>query len=440
MSKTWIIIKREYGSRVRKKSFILSTLLMPVLFIGLIAAITVITIKSIKEEKIAVIDGGGILKSSLENSKSVIYDFTTGTDTSNFVKKGYSAVLFAPNTGINQTPNFKIVTGRSLSSFADDRIRKDINRALENNMISQELKVDPKRIDSIKNRAETVTINTTKRGEDGNMQESNLGVARAIGYATGFLIYITLFIYGVMVMRGVMEEKTSRIAEVIISSVKPFQLMLGKIIGIGAVGLTQFIMWIILIGILSAVAGSLIPPEVMTQVQQSQQGMPGSTEQGSQAIRTLASAQNTLSSINWPLVVGCFLFYFLGGYLFYASLFAAVGSTVNEDAQDAQSLSLPITLPIILAIFIMMNAINDPGSSLATWSSLIPFFSPIVMMARIPFGVPDTVPYWQLFLSMALLIGGFLFTTWLSAKIYRTGILSYGKKPSWKQMIRWIGR
>ncbi|HVG12188.1 MAG TPA: ABC transporter permease [Flavisolibacter sp.] len=440
MNKTWIIIKREYGSRVRKKTFILSTLLTPILFAGVIAAIAIITIKSIREEKIAVVDSNGLLKSNLEDSKSVKYDFTPGVDTSNFVQKGYSAILLAPKAGINQTENFKIITEKSLSRFADDRIRRDINRALENNMISQELKVDPKRIDSIKNRAETISISTTKRGDDGNMKESNLGVASAIGYVTAFLIYITLFIYGVMVMRGVMEEKTSRIAEVIVSSVKPFQLMLGKIIGIGAVGLTQFLIWIVLITVLSAVASSLIPPEVLLQVQQSQQGMPGQSEQGSEALRTLASAQNTLSSINWPLVIGCFLFYFLGGYLFYAALFAAVGSAVNEDSQDAQSLSLPITLPIILAIFIMMNAINDPGSSLATWSSIIPFFSPIVMMARVPFGVPDTVPYWQLALSMILLVAGFLFTTWLSAKIYRTGILSYGKKPTWKQMIKWIGR
>ncbi|HZI01738.1 MAG TPA: ABC transporter permease, partial [Flavisolibacter sp.] len=151
-------------------------------------------------------------------------------------------------------------------------------------------------------------------------------------------------------------------------------------------------------------------------------------------------AQKSLSTINWPLVIGCFIFYFIGGYLFYAALFAAVGSAVNEDPQDAQSLMFPITMPIVLAIVIMINAINDPGGSLATWSSMVPFFSPIVMMARVPFGVPDTVPYWQLILSMLLLIAGFLFTTWLSAKIYRTGILLYGKKPTFKEMAKWIVR
>ena len=241
-------------------------------------------------------------------------------------------------------------------------------------------------------------------------------------------------------MRGVMEEKTNRIAEVMISSVKPFQLMLGKIIGIGAVGLTQFLMWILLIGIFTAVASSFIPSEVMEQVKSAQDTIPGSSQQSSEAIQNLAKGQAILSSVNWPMVIGCFIFYFLGGFLFYAALFAAVGSTVNEDAQDAQSLTFPITLPIILAIIIMINSINDPISPLATWSSIIPFFSPIVMMSRIPFGVPDTVPYWQLGLSMALLIIGFLFTTWLSARIYRTGILLYGKKPSLKEMIKWIRR
>ncbi|MBD0332837.1 MAG: ABC transporter permease, partial [Chitinophagaceae bacterium] len=264
--------------------------------------------------------------------------------------------------------------------------------------------------------------------------------ASSVGYITAFLIYITLFIYGVMVMRGVMEEKTSRIAEVIVSSVKPFQLMMGKIIGIGAVGLTQFLIWIVLISIISSVFTSLIPSDVMQQVQQAQHQVPGSVQQNSEAMQAFAGAQAALTSINWGLVIICFIFYFLGGYLFYAALFAAVGSAVNEDAQDAQSLTFPITLPIIFAILIMVNAINDPGGSLATWSSIVPFFSPIVMMSRIPFGVPDTVSYLQLASSMILLVIGFLFTTWLSAKIYRTGILLYGKKPSWKEMIKWLRR
>jgi len=439
MNKTWLIIKREYLTRVRKKTFLLTTILTPLLFAGIFGVVIYMTVKSITHEKIAVVDPDGYLKSNLEDSKTVSYQFITDVDTGNFVAKGYSAVLYAPNTGINQTPNFRLITQKSLNRVANSRIEKDISRALENNMISQELKVDPKMIDSIKSRAKEITLETTKKGENG-LQRSSFDVASGIGYFISFLIYITLFIYGAMVMRGVMEEKTNRIAEVIVSSVRPFQLMLGKILGIGAVGLTQFLIWIILMGVLSTLITSLIPADVMQQAQQMSDQIPGQSQQGSEAMRNLALAQKSLSTINWPLVIGCFIFYFIGGYLFYAALFAAVGSAVNEDPQDAQSLMFPITLPIVLAIIIMINAINDPSGSLATWSSIVPFFSPILMMARVPFGVPDTVPYWQLILSMVLLIGGFLFTTWLSAKIYRTGILLYGKKATWKEMVKWIAR
>jgi ABC-2 type transport system permease protein len=391
----------------------------------MITAVTYITIKNIRNEKVVVVDTEGILKSNLKNSQSVSYEFRNDVDTSNFKRKGFTAILLAPRSGINQTDNFKLISEKSLNRMTNERIDKDISRALESNMISQELKIDPLLIDSIKTRANKVKIDAVKKDELGKLTSSNFDLASGIGYFTAFLIYITLFIYGVMVMRGVMEEKTNRIAEVIISSVKPFQLMMGKIIGIGAVGLTQFLLWIILVASLSTLLGSVLSPDVMQQVNDAQQtagGLKQSSPTGSGTATLLAN----LATVNWPLVIGCFLFYFLGGYLFYASLFAAVGSAVNEDAQDAQSLSFPITLPIILGIIIMMNAINDPGSSLARWSSIIPFFSPIVMMARIPFGVPDTVSYWELGLSMALLVLGFLFTTWLSAKIYRTGILLYG--------------
>ena len=440
MNKTVLIIKREYISRVRKKTFILSTILTPILFAGLIAGVIFITIKNVRNENIAVVDEGGMLKSSLQSSNSVTYQFVKDIDTSNFINKGFSAVLFAPHSGINETSNFKLVTEKSLSRMSNEKIDADISQALENNLISNYLKIDPLLIDSIKNAAKGVSIDAVKKDELGKLSTSNFDLASSIGYATGFLIYITLFIYGVMVMRGVMEEKTNRIAEVMISSVKPIQLMMGKIIGIGAVGLTQFLIWIILIGTISAVFTSMIPPDVLQQAQEAGESMPGGMAQNSRTIESMAMIQANLSSVNWPLVIFSFLFYFLGGYLFYASLFAAVGSAVNEDSQDAQSLSFPITMPIVFAIVIMINSINDPNSTLATWSSLIPFFSPIVMMSRIPFGVPDTVPYWQLGLSMALLVGGFLFTTWLSAKIYRTGILMYGKKPSWKEMIKWIRR
>lgn len=438
MNKTLLIIKREYLSRVRKKTFILSTILTPLLFVGLIVAVVFITINGTKHEKVAVVDPNGIFKSNLEDGKLVSYDFRSDVDTGNFTKKGFSALLLAPHASINHEDNFQLITERSLSSFSGEEINQDVSRALESNMISQELKIDPKRIDSIKTKAGKITISPIKKNELGTGVKNSFDLARGIGYITAFLIYITLFIYGVMVMRGVMEEKTNRIAEVMVSSVKPFQLMLGKIIGIGAVGLTQFLIWIALMVTFGLIASSLVPHDVLAQMSDAKNGMPGDSQQMSEAAQNIARGSSVLSSVNWPLVIGCFIFYFLGGFLFYASLFAAVGSAVNEDPQDAQSLTLPITLPIILAIVIMINSINDPTSTLATWSSLVPFFSPIVMMSRVPFGVPDTVPYWQLGLSMLLLVLGFLFTTWLSAKIYRTGILMYGKKPSWKEIIKWV--
>ncbi len=386
------------------------------------------------------VDPSGILKSKLTASKAVTYEFRSDIDTGNFASKGFSAMLLAPNTGINNTSNFKVITQKSMSRAANSLIEKDVSMALENNIIADSLKIDPQRIEDLKKQAGLTSIESLKKDELGTDKKASFNVASVIGYITAFLIYITLFVYGVMVMRGVMEEKTNRIAEVMVSSVKPYQLMMGKIIGIGAVGLTQFLLWIVLLFGISTIMMAFIPAEVMQQVQQQGGDIPGASAQTSDAMRTMATAGFNLSTVNWPVVISSFIFYFIGGYLFYASLFAAVGSAVNEDSADAQSLSLPITMPIIIAIFIMMNAINDPTSSLAVWSSLIPFFSPIVMMARIPFGVPDTVAYWELATSMILLIAGFLGTTWLSAKIYRTGILMYGKKPTWKEMAKWLRR
>jgi len=323
MSKTWLIIKREYLTRVRNKTFIISTFLTPLFFVGLIAAM----------------------------------------------------ISFFPKDMASQ------------KSVQDAQIVKD-------------------------------SVAKNERS----------GIAYGIGYASSFMIYISILIYGTMVMRGVSEETNNRIAEIIISSVKPFQLMMGKIIGIGAVGLTQFFMWLVLAVVFILVLVSVLPGDAFG-------------EAGTQAAQPeTAALAATLASVNIPLVIFCFLFYFIFGYLFYASLFAAVGSAVSDDSQDTQSLMLPVTMPIILAIAIMTQVIMHPTSSMATWSSMVPFFSPVVMMARIPFGVPGTVSWWQLGLSMSLLVAGFLFTTWLSAKIYRVGILMYGKKATWKEMWKWAFR
>jgi ABC-2 type transport system permease protein len=441
MNKTWLIIKREYLTRVRNRTFIISTFLTPLFFAGLIGVIVFITIKNTDKEKVAIVDNTGVFKKPVDSVKAIRLDLNPAVDTNNFERKGYTAILFAPHAGINNSNEWSLYSRKSFAVTAKSDIEDKVRRELENDMLMSQYQVNSNNIDSVREAAK-VTVQEKRVGAGTNSKEGNSVVAYAVGYGAGFLIYITLFIYGAMVMRGVMEEKTNRIAEVIISSVKPFQLMMGKIIGIGAVGLTQFFMWIILITVFSSIIGALIPHDILLQVNEANKNIPGGqmNMQGNEALIGLAKASNELSSVNWFLVAGCFIFYFLFGYLFYAALFAAVGSSVNEDPQDAQSLMFPITMPIILAIVIMINAITHPDSSLATWSSIIPFFSPIVMMARIPFGVPGTVPYWQLGLSMVLLILGFLLTTWISAKIYRTGILLYGKKATWKEMWKWAFR
>lgn len=253
-------------------------------------------------------------------------------------------------------------------------------------------------------------------------RSADAGTATVIGYVCGFLMYLILLLYGSQVMMGVTEEKTNRIAEVMVSSVKPFQLMLGKIVGIGLVALSQFLIWIACIFLIYNL------------------GKGGSGGNEGMMGAAVGNIQKVFTSVNMLMVVGCFIFYLLAGFFFYSSLYAAIGSAINEDMREAQSLSFPITMLVIFSIALMTPAISNPSSPVAVWASIIPFSSPIVMMARIPFGVPNTVPWWQLGLSMGLLIAGFLFTTWFAGKIYRTGILMYGKKPSWKEMMKWAFR
>ena len=303
--------------------------------------------------------------------------------------------------------------------------------------------IEKSTLDSIANSSkENVTMSNMIDEGDGKTKEANTGIAYAIGFGSGLLIYMTMFIFGAMVMRGVAEEKTNRIAEVIVSSCKPFELMLGKIIGIAGVGLTQLLLWIVLMFAITSSLSTFIPAETYQHVQSMQEGQQIASGAGANpmAIKMLQAKTEILESVNWLVVISCFLFYFLGGYLFYASLFAAIGSVINEDPQEAQALMLPITMPIIFSFVILNSVLSNPGSPVGVWTSIIPFTSPIIMMGRIPFGVPSTVPYWQLAASMLSLIGGFIFTTWFAGKIYRTGILMYGKKVTWKEMIKWTFR
>lgn len=438
MGKIRIIIEREYLTRVRNKTFILSTFLLPIMMILFIFGSVFFAVQSVDMQKIAVVNDPGYFSKYLRSDSSkVAFDFTSGVDSSNYILKGYDGILYLPDG--NNARDYELLSKKQLGLTPKEYIERQLNKAIENHLL-EENGIDKSMLDSISRASNShARLNNKISGEKGKTKESNAGLAYGIGFGSGILIYITMFIFGSMVMRGVMEEKTNRIAEVIVSSCKPFELMLGKIIGIAGVGLTQFLLWIGLIMILMTTLQLFVPAEIMEMARNNpsqMQNMPNDN----MAIKFLEAKSQIMEGVNWGLIIFCFLFYFLGGYLFYASLFAAIGSVINEDPQEAQSLMLPITMPIIFGFIILSSSLNNPNSAMAVWASIIPFTSPIVMMGRIPFGVPETVPYWQLGLSMLLLIGGFLMTTWFAGKVYRTGILMYGKKASWKEMGKWAFR
>ncbi len=423
MKKIWLIIKREYLTRVRKKTFIISTLLFPILWIALIFGMGYIAKESIQNLKIAVIDNSGYFskerlnkQNAIDNSSTLIPE-TKNADKiiADYKSNGYDGYIVIPamswKTG---TDSLQLKSNKSYGSSSTVTVEAKLNR------IWNEIKNDSLQIDVEKQQilaASRITLKSTNIDDE----KADVKTAEGIGYVSGLLIYLILLIYGSQVMMGVMEEKTNRIAEVIVSSVKPFQMMLGKILGIGLVALTQFFLWITFVIIIYNVA----------KVSGSGGGM---------ANQLIGAMQAMFGSVNVPLILFCFGFYFLAGFFFYASLYGAIGSAVNEDMREAQSLSFPITMLVIISIALMTPAIANPTSPIAIWASIIPISSPIVMMARIPFGVPNTVPWWQLGLSMALLVLSFIVTVWFAGKIYRTGILMYGKKPSWKEMLKWAFR
>ncbi len=436
MNKIWLILQREYVTRVRNKTFLLSTFLLPIVMILFFIGSAYFAMSSKDSlKKIAVVNDPGIFKLNLRSdSTRVLFDFTTNVDSSNFESKGYDAVLNLSDDSL--VKKFAIHSKKQLGMDAKQIIENRLDRAFEKNQL-QKKGIQKETLDSIsKESIGAFSIENRLTSEKGKSEQVNAAINYGVGFGSGILIYITMFIFGAMVMRGVMEEKTNRIAEVMVSSVKPFQLMMGKIIGIAAVGLTQLFLWVALIMILSSAATAFLPNEFIQQAGEANKSIPGGMSANSAMAMKILELQKDFSSINWALIISCFIFYFLGGYLFYASLFAAIGSVINEDPQEAQSLMLPITMPIIFAFIIMSSNLNTPDSKIMVWASIIPFTSPIVMMGRIPSGVPG----WQLAISILLLIAGFISTTWLAGKIYRTGILMYGKKATWKEMFKWAFR
>lgn len=423
MNKIILIIKREFLTRVRKRTFIIGTILFPLLYIGLIFGTGYIADKTREDIKFGLIDRSGLFNEDVINSvnkkdtSNSVKLITTNPERfiSGFDSAGYDGYVVIPESFDWRTGTDSLLfnTKKSFGIGALNPVEKKVN------LMWSKIKHDSLGIDITKETVLNKNVSIKLNNEEN--KNANATIATVIGYVCGFLMYLILLLYGSQVMMGVTEEKTSRIAEVVVSSVKPFQLMIGKIVGIGLVALTQFLIWIACIFIIYNVSKT-----------------GGSS--GGNASELVGMIQGVFTSVDIPLVVGCFIFYLLGGFFFYSSMYAAIGSAINEDMREAQSLSFPITMLVIFSIALMAPAISNPGSSVAVWASIIPFSSPIIMMVRIPFGVPNTVPYWQLALSMALLIAGFIFTTWFASRIYRTGILMYGKKPSWKEMMKWAFR
>lgn len=433
--KTAIIIKREYLSRVKKRSFIITTLLLPILFIVFLFGTSYLAAKSTREKKVVVKDESGYFTNKLKSSKTVLYTYSQEPIEAlkeRLYSDSFTALIYIPAFNLDQKQKFQIYSNENLGT----EVETNLNDQANNIVRGERIKIAG--IDEQKYKDASTNMVSFDNIVGKEQKKGNTNLASIIGMASGFLLYLFMLLYGASVMTSVMEEKTNRIAEIIVSSVKPFQLMMGKIVGVAMVGLTQVAIWVAFIAILGMVAMPLLSNMQMDPEQAkalSEQAMSGG-EAGFAGKITTLMATGTLEGVNLLSIFGWFVFFFLGGYFLYAALFAAVGSLVNEGQQDAQQFSTIITLPIIFSFVIMTTAIKDPNSGLAVFGSIFPLTSPIVMMARIPFDVPAS----QLIISVLCLIGGFIFTTFLAAKIYRTGILMYGKKITMKEVGKWLLR
>ena len=433
MHKILLIIQREYFSRVKKKSFLLMTFLVPLFFIALYGGIFYLTKKSFKDAHahIYILDQHGDFAPQLKSDPNITFTVSNRPlrDLKIQIKddEQNSSILVIPKN-IYQNSAIELIS----ADKANITIQNSIARQLEGIIRLTEYKklgIDPQVLVSVQPH---INVNAKELTEDGEEKNSNTGIAMGIGVGLAILVYLSLFLYGVQVMRGVIEEKSNRIIEVIISSVKPFQLMMGKIIGIGMVGLTQFLLWIILTGGLIFLATNLLNKETVEQAAMQQGGMQAMQQTPNSGFGF--GILQHLESVNVTEIIICFFLFFLAGYLLYSAIFAAVGSAVDSET-EANQFTMPITMPLLLTYVLSFGVIiNDPNGPIATWLSFIPFTSPIAMLVRIPFGVPT----WQIAVSLIILIFTFLLVTWLAAKIYRVGILIYGKKANYKEIMKWM--
>ncbi len=435
MNKVLLIIQREYITRVRKKSFIITTLLAPLGFAAFFMVTIFLAQNNQSDKKIAVIDDSGIFKGNFADTDYLHFKFVDDSLQlleKSYVSDGYDGILYIPEIKNLSAPRgIEYRSEDHLGVASKSHVEKQLQRVIRKKKIAL-AEIDPnvlEEIDDIDLSVTTVTL-----GEEGEKKVS-AEIAMALGYIMGFAIYMVLLVYGTMVMKGVAEEKTNKIVEVIISSVKPFQLMLGKIVGVGAVGITQFALWGILIVIIQFVLTLAFADQLqeLSQLQQSGQAeMYGGQDPEEMALfvsELIESAKN----INFTAIFIQFVFFFFGGYMLYGALFAAIGSAAGDDGEN-QSMNFIVSIPIIISIVIMTSVVQDPNSSLAVWSSIFPFTAPVVMPARLAF----EPPLWQILASMFFLILGFLFTTWLAGRIYRVGILLHGKKVTMKDLAMWV--
>jgi ABC-2 type transport system permease protein len=432
MNKILLVIQREYLTRIQKKSFWIASLLGPILITAIYAVPIWLAMQDKEVKRIEVVDESGLFQITDLVDKEVEFKLVNKPVAdlkANFAKEGYTALVHLPKDILTNGKDLKIYSEKNLSLSLKSSIERVIEKKVRAVLMKEAgIASEVYEKTQVDVGSETVTVS-----ESGDETSSSSGGAMILAGVMGMLLYITLLLYGSQVMNGVIEEKSSRIIEVIISSIKPYQLMLGKILGVGMVGLTQFLLWIVLTIGLSQVASKFYQTSPIHQkMEQVKKADPKVAREINDA-SPMAEVTKVIESTNIPLVVGGFLFYFLFGYLLYSSLFAAIGSAV-ESATEAQQFTFIVMLPIIAAFMMAQFTMQDPDSTMAFWASMIPFTSPINMMVRLPYGVPA----WELATSMTLLVLGFLACSWISARIYRIGILMYGKKVTVKEMAKWL--
>lgn len=435
MSNISIIIGREFNERVRKKSFIITTLLMPVLVLALMAAPALIMRFSTGElKRIAVIDESGRVAPALESDEEFRFEPTElTTDEARRSLEDVYGILYIGRDVMTNPDNVRLYLNGSSSLSVEENITGQIEDIIETEKLkAYHIENLPQILDEVKTTVHMQTFRNDESQEEDSQARSSV-IASASGFVLGMVLYMFLLIYGGMVMQSVIEEKNNRVLEVVVSSISPFRLMLGKILGIASVAVVQVLIWGVLVcGVGALVMPHLIPAEMMGSVEAMRAGTLDPTAAGvdMEMVQTLATA----TDFGYVFQIFAYLLlYVIGGYLLYSAMFAAVGSAV-DNVQDAQQLQTPIMLPIILSIFVMMVVMKDPNSPLVFWCSMIPFTSPVVMMARIPCGIPT----WEIVVSLAVLYATFMAMVWLAAKIYRVGIFMYGKKPTFKELYKWI--